>query len=42
MDYIAGLLDKLADWANRLIEILVGPEPQTEPELIPIPVRDRR
>jgi hypothetical protein len=42
MDYIAGLLDKLRDWANKLVEILLGPEPQPEPVLIPIPVRDKR
>jgi hypothetical protein len=42
MDYIAGLLDKLKEWANELIEILLGPEPQPEQALIPIPVKDKR
>jgi hypothetical protein len=42
MDYITGLLDRLKELANKLIETLFGPEQQLEPELIPIPVRDRR
>ncbi len=42
MDYIAGLIDRLIELANRLVESLLGSEPQCEPELIPIPVRDRR
>jgi hypothetical protein len=42
MDYITGLIDRLIELANQLIESLFGPEPQHEPELIPIPVRDRR
>jgi hypothetical protein len=42
MDYIAEIWEKLKEWANELIEILLGPEPQPEPELIPIPVRDRQ
>jgi hypothetical protein len=41
MDYITGLLDRLTELANKLLEALFGPEPQCEPELIPIPVRDR-
>lgn len=42
MDYITGLIDRLIELANTLVESLFGPEPQCEPELIPIPVRDRR
>ncbi len=42
MDYIAGILDKLTELANKLIEALLGPGLQSEPELIPIPVNDRR
>jgi hypothetical protein len=41
MEYIAEIWEKLTEWANELIEILLGQEPQPEPELIPIPVRDR-
>jgi hypothetical protein len=41
MDYIEQLLGKLRDWAQKLLEVLLGPEPETEPELIPIPVNDR-
>ncbi|GAB4551759.1 MAG: hypothetical protein Tsb0014_45850 [Pleurocapsa sp.] len=42
MDYIEQLLDKLRDWAQKLIEILLGPEVEPEAETIPIPVDDRR
>jgi hypothetical protein len=42
MDYIEKILDKLRDLAQKLIEILLGPEPEPESELIPIPVDDRQ
>lgn len=42
MDYIEQLLDKLRDWAQKLIEVLLGPEAEAEAELIPIPVDDRQ
>ena len=41
MDYIEQVLEKLKEWAGKLIEVLLGPEMQPEPELIPIPVEDR-
>jgi hypothetical protein len=41
MDYIEQLLGKLRDWAQKLIEVLLGGEAEPEPELIPIPVDDR-
>jgi hypothetical protein len=41
MDFIARVLEKLKHWAGKLIEVIVGPEMQSEPELIPIPVDDR-
>ncbi len=41
MDYIEKVLEKLRDWAQKLIEALLGPEAQPEPEPIPVPVRDR-
>ena len=42
MDYIEKLLGKLKELAQKVIEVLAGPEVETEPELIPIPVNDRR
>ncbi|WP_265270711.1 hypothetical protein [Nostoc sp. KVJ3] len=41
MDYIEKVLEKLKELARRLIESLLGPEAEPEPELIPIPVSDR-
>ncbi|MEH2239958.1 hypothetical protein [Nostoc sp.] len=41
MDYIEKVLEKLKELARRLIESLLGPDAQAEPELIPIPVNDR-
>lgn len=40
MDYIEKVLEKLKEWAGKLIEALLGPEVQPEPEPIPVPVRD--
>ena len=40
MDYIDKILEKLKEWARKLIEALLGPDVQPEPEPIPIPVRD--
>lgn len=42
MDYIEQLLDKLRDLAQKLIEILLGPQAEPEREAIPIPVDDRQ
>jgi predicted RNase H-like HicB family nuclease len=41
MDYIEKVLEKIKDWAEGLIEALLGPGAEPEPELIPIPVRER-
>jgi hypothetical protein len=41
MDYIDKVLEKLKEWARKLVEALLGPDAQPEPEPIPIPVRDR-
>ena len=41
MDYIERVLEKIKHWAGKLIEVLLGPEMEPEPELIPIPVDDR-
>jgi len=40
MDYIDKILEKLKEWARKLIEALLGPDVQPEPEPIPIPVKD--
>lgn len=40
MDYIEKVLEKLKEWARKVIEALLGPEPEPEAEMIPIPVRD--
>ncbi|MGK7903072.1 MAG: hypothetical protein AB4352_17000 [Hormoscilla sp.] len=40
MDYIDKVLEKIKEWARQLIDALVGPDVQPEPELIPIPVKD--
>ena len=42
MDYIDQILDKLKDLAQKLIEVLLGPEAEPERETIPIPVNDRQ
>jgi predicted RNase H-like HicB family nuclease len=41
MDYIEKVLEKLKEWARKLVEALLGPEAEPEPEPIPIPVNDR-
>lgn len=38
MDHLEKVLDKLREWARKLIEALLGPDAQPEPEPIPIPV----
>jgi hypothetical protein len=42
MDYIDKALEKLRDWARKLIELILGPELQPEMEPVPIPVHERR
>ncbi|WP_448596191.1 hypothetical protein [Thermoleptolyngbya sp.] len=41
MDYIDKVLEKLKEWARKLVEALLGPDVQPEPEPVPIPVDDR-
>jgi len=41
MDFIETLLDRLKELTRKIIDSLLGPEMQPEPELIPIPVNDR-
>ncbi len=40
MDYLEKVLEKVKEWARKLIEAILGPEVQPEGELIPIPVKD--
>ncbi len=40
MDYLEKVLEKIKEWTRKLIEALLGPEAQPEPELIPVPVND--
>ena len=40
MDYLEKVLEKLKEWAQKLIETLLGP--QAEPEPLPVPVNDPR
>ncbi len=40
MEKIGKIIEKLKDLTQTLIDILFGPEGETEAELIPIPVRD--
>lgn len=38
MQHLDELLERLKDWARRLIDALLGPQAEPEPELIPVPV----
>ncbi len=40
MDYLDKVLEKVKEWARKLVEAILGPEAQPEGELIPIPVKD--
>ena len=42
MEYLDKALEKMKEWARKLIENLLGPEPEPEAELIPIPVERAR
>ncbi len=42
MDYIDKALDKLREWVDKVIEALFGPEHQSEPDLVPVPVEEPR
>ncbi|MBD2161727.1 MAG: hypothetical protein VKL01_09875 [Limnothrix sp.] len=41
MDYIEQVIEKLKQWAQKVIEALLGPQAQPEAEPIPVPVDDR-
>ena len=38
MDFIDKVIEKLRELADKLIEVLLGPQVEPESELIPIPV----
>lgn len=42
MDYLDKVLEKLREWARRLIEAVLGPQAEPELEPIPIPVNERQ
>jgi len=42
MDFIEEMLDKLRELVGKLLDSLLGPQPEAEPELIPVPVNDKR
>ena len=39
---IGKVLERLKEWAQKLIEVLLGSEAEPEAELIPVPVDDRQ
>jgi hypothetical protein len=41
MGYLERVLEKIKEWAERVIEVLLGPVAEPEAELIPVPVDDR-
>jgi hypothetical protein len=41
MEHIEKILEKLKEWADKVIEVLLGPQMQPESEPIRIPVNDR-
>jgi hypothetical protein len=42
MNYIQDILERLEEWANKIMDLLLGSSGQVEPELIPIPVKDNK
>ena len=42
MEYIDKILEQLRELAKKLVESLLGPAKEAEPELIPIPVHEPR
>jgi hypothetical protein len=41
MGYLERVLEKIKEWAERVIEVLLGPVAEPETEAIPVPVDDR-
>lgn len=42
MDYLEKIWEKLKELAQKVIDVLLGPAPEPEAELIPIPVNEPR
>lgn len=42
MELLERILDKLREWTEQLIDVLLGPDAQPEAQAIPVPVHDRR
>jgi len=42
MELLERILDKLREWTEQLIDVLLGPDSQPEAQAIPVPVHDRR
>ena len=40
MEEIEKVLEEITEWIRKLIEALLNPDTQPEPELIPIPVNE--
>jgi hypothetical protein len=40
MGYLERVLEKIKEWAERMIEVLLGPVAEPESEPIPIPIDD--
>jgi hypothetical protein len=40
MDYIDQVIEKLKEWARKLVETLLGRDVQPDLEPIPVPVKD--
>ncbi|CBN58506.1 MULTISPECIES: hypothetical protein [Kamptonema] len=40
MEEIEKVLEEITEWIRKLIEALLSPDTQPEPELIPIPVNE--
>jgi hypothetical protein len=40
MEQIGKIIEKLKEWAQTVIDTLLGPQGEPETELIPIPIRD--
>lgn len=36
------ILEKLKEWFNKVLDALLGPQPEHEAEPIPVPVNDRK
>ncbi|MEL6223661.1 MAG: hypothetical protein AAFR31_13590 [Cyanobacteria bacterium J06627_8] len=42
MDFIEEILERVEEVVRKLLDTLLGPDVQSEPELIPVPVDEKR